>query len=263
MNKRVFFLALLVIVCFVPTAARQQRSDREIIRQARHASYSLKDQGLIELKCTVQPDWDSMYAALKPDEVTRNQVLPILKGTHFTVVLGPDGASNISHESDVPPPNEEVARRVRQSIDNMDQVLTGFFQTWSNVMFTPLLPQPNDDYRLEDLGGKYRVNIDQGATYVQMLLNHELAIEKVELNSPQLNVTVDMQWSSGSEGFVLASYQGNYKPGTAEGLQLSAKIEYEEVEGLKLPSIVYLSVTRSTVIVPLRLRFVDYEVKKR
>ena len=32
----------------------------------------------------------------------------MLKATHFTVLLGPDGASTISHESDIAPPSRKL-----------------------------------------------------------------------------------------------------------------------------------------------------------
>jgi hypothetical protein len=207
MSKRVLALAFLLIVCFIPCGARQQSSDQEIVRQARQSSYSLKSQGLIELKCAVQPDWDSMYAAVKADNVGTEQLLPIMKSTHFTVLLGPDGASTISHESDMAPPNQEVAGRVRQSVDGMEQVLTGFFQTWSSFMFNSPLPEPDDKYQLEKKGEEYDLSFGQGATQVAVVLNLDLIIEEVKLTSPQLEGTLHPEWSPSNNGLVLSGYQ--------------------------------------------------------
>lgn len=261
MIKRVLLSALLLVVCLVPSVARQQSSDQEIIREARQSSYSLKSQGLVELKCTVQPDWDSMYAAVKVDKVGTEQLLPIMNSTHFTVLLGPDGASTISHESHVAPPNEEVAGRVRQSVDGMEQVLTGFFQTWSSFMFNSPLPEPSDKYQLEKKGEEYDLSFGQGATQVAVVLNLDLVIEEVRLTSPQLEGTLHPQWSPSDNGLLLSGYEGNYKAAAGQPSQLSAKIAYEEVEGLSLPSTVDFTVSTAVGTIPIRLVFQDYEVK--
>ena len=205
-----------------------------------------------------------MYKALNANKVATEQVLPILKGTHFTVLLGPQGASAISHETDIAPPSEEIARRVRQSVDGIDQLLTGFFQTWSNFMFEPLLPEPDDEYRLQDLGENYRLSFAEKATTVTMTMSHELAIEEVKVTSPELEATLHPQWSPSSDGLLLAGYQASYKIGTGEPGQLSVKVEYGEVERLSLPSTVDATVPGGpTGSVTIRLVFLNYQVKKR
>jgi hypothetical protein len=264
-RERIFCAALLIVVGVLPPNAQSvgQRSDQEIVRQARQSYYSLKSQGLAELRCAVQPDWDSIYKAVKTDEVGAGQLLPILKGTHFTVVLGPDGASTISHESDTAPPNEEVARRVRQSIDGMEQLLTGFFQTWSGFMFNSILPDPDSKYHLEDLGGKYDLTFGDDATSFAIALNHDLAIEELKETSPQLDATLHPQWSPSSKGLVLTGNQAKYQAAKSDSGELTVKVEYQEVEGLSLPSIVVATIPFAADHVSIQLVFRDYQIKKR
>ncbi len=187
----------------------------------------------------------------------------MLKATHFTVLLGPDGASTISHESDIAPPSEEVAQRIRQSVDGMEQLLTGFFQTWSVFMFNSLLPEPDSKYHLEDLGEKYALSFSERANQVAVVLNHQLAIEEVKVTSPKFDSTLHPQWSASSNGRVLTGYQAYYKGATSEPVQLSVKVEYREVEGLSLPSTVDAAVPSPAGSVSIRLVFLDYQVKKR
>lgn len=262
MNKPTFCLALF-LACVIPANGLQQSADQEILRQARQSYYSLKSRGLVQLRCVVQPDWDSMYKTMNPDKVGTEQLLPILRSTHFTVLLGPDGASTVSHESDIAPPSEEVARRIRQSVDGMEQLLTGFFHTWSGFMFNSLLPEPDSKYHLEDLGEKYALSFGDSANQIAEVLSHQLAIEEVKVTSPEFDATLRPQWSASSNGLVLTGYEANYKGATSEALKVSVRVEYREVEGLSLPSTVNAEVPFAAGHVSIRLAFLDYQVKKR
>ncbi len=202
-----------------------------------------------------------MYSAVKPDKVGTEQLLPILKGTHFTVLLGPDGASTISHESDIAPPNEEVAGRVRQSVGGMEQLLTGFFQTWSSFMFSSPLPEPDSKYQLEKKGEEYDLSLSEGATQVAVVLDHDLAIKETKVTSPQLNGTLHPQWSASNNGLILSGYEASYNAATGGPSQLSVKIAYQQVEGLSLPSTVDAVVQVAGGSIPIRLVFHDYQVK--
>jgi len=271
-SKLIFCLALFIITCVVPSNALQQRSDQEIVRQARQSYYSLKSQGLTELRCIVQPDWDSMNKVLHADIVQTVQVLPILKGTHFTVLLGPDGASTILPEPDIAPPSEEIARRFRQSVGFMHGMLTRFLQTWSNFMFSPILPEPDSVYHLENLGKKYGLSFDKKGARVAVILNHELGIEEVK-GWPTLDVTLHPHWSPSSNGLILTGYKTSYKLAKNQpAAEESVKVKYEQVEGLSLPSIVDMELPisvnstgfpESMFIPPMRLVFLNYQVKKR
>lgn len=204
-----------------------------------------------------------MYKAINADKVGTEQLLPILKGTQFKVLLGPDGASSISHESDIAPPSEEVAQRVRQSVDGMEQMLTSFFHTWSEFMVNSLLPEPDSKFRLEDLGEKYSLSFEEKAAHVAMVLNQELVIEEVKVTSPEFDATLDPDWSPSNKGLLLAGYQASYKATAIEPIHLSVNIEYREVEGLNLPSTVVAAAPLTGGPIPIRLVFQDYQVKKR
>jgi hypothetical protein len=86
----------------------------KIIQQAQQAYYNLPAHGLKEFHCQVLLDWEKAYKNLGLDATARDQLLPIMKKVEFGVVVGPTGASSISHRSDVAPPNEETAQRMRQ-----------------------------------------------------------------------------------------------------------------------------------------------------
>lgn len=234
---------------------------KETLRQARASYYSLKDEGLTEFRCEVQLDWDSMYEGLKTDAVGRDQLLPILRKVHFQVVVGPDGASTVSHQSDLAPPTEDVADRVRRSIAGVEQILTGFLHTWSPLVFTSFFPNIDSEYQLADLGGKFVLNYKEGTASIITSMSHDFAIEELKVTTPELEGTVRPKLSRNKNGFVLVGYDAIYKAASSTPQQLAVKIENRSVEGFDLPGTVdaTLSLPNTTAI---HLTFTAYQVKR-
>jgi len=151
------WLAIVLSFLFTTVCPAFGIDKEEFIKQARKSYYNLPNAGLKEFRCEVTPDWDATFKALKTDQVGRDQVLPILRKTHFQLVVGPQGASTVSHQSEIAPPNEQVAERVREAISGMEQLLTGFLQTWSQFMINVPIPDGADGYQSENLGDRYRL----------------------------------------------------------------------------------------------------------
>jgi hypothetical protein len=262
MRKRRWRVTLLLL-CWsglsaaLPLAYGADR--KEIIRSARQSYYSLKGEGLTEFRCQVSLGWESTFKALKADEVGRDQVLPVLKKTHFELLAGQSGASTVSHQSEVAPPTEEVAERIRKVTGGIEQILTGFMHTWSMFMMEPPLPAVDSEYQLEDLGEKYRLTYKEGPANVVTSMTHDFAIEEMTVTAPELEGTVRPHFARNKNGFVLVGYEATYKAGSSGPQQLSVKVEYKKFEGLNLPS----TVTATVNPVEIVLTFTDYQVKKR
>jgi len=266
MNKWMLILVLGIVACANWCHAAPVRVDekdsREIVRRAWQSYYSLKKQGLLEFRCNALPDWDSMYKSLKTDTAGRLQLLPMLQKTRFRIVLGPDGASTISHESDVAPPDEKIAQRLRDTIGGTEQMLTGFYQTWSQFVFNTLLPDEDSEYTVVELGGKYRLSYKEGAADIVTTMDHDFRIEQIEVASPQFNAAFKTQWSNTPKGLLLVAYGAAIKTASAS-LSLTVKIEYQEIEGLELPSAIVATVPAGDGEVAIPVAFADYQIKKR
>jgi hypothetical protein len=266
MNTRILILALGMVTCAnwchaAPLRAGEE-DRREIVRRARQSYYSLKKQGLLEFRCSALPDWDLTYKSVNSDKIGMEQLLPILQKTRFKVVVGPDGASTISHESDIAPPDENVARRVRDSISGMEQVLTGFYRTWSQFVVNTLLPDENSEYTVDELDGKYLLSYKEGTAEVITTMDHDFRIEQLKVTSSQFDATFRTQWSNTEKRLLLAAYDAEIKTASASSV-LSVKIEYEETDGFELPSAIKAEVPMGEKKVPIRIAFADYETKRR
>jgi hypothetical protein len=254
------FGLILASVFAIPAHAA---NDQDTIDLARKAYYSLKKEGLVEFRCNVQPDWEAMLAGANADDATKTEVLPILKKTRFGVLVGPDGASSISHQSDAAPPNEEVAARIRSMTEGMDQILTGFFQTWSGFTINSIFPDTDTKFQLEDQGDKYRLTYGDGSSGVLISMSHDFAIEELKVTTAQFVATIQPQFVHEENGFLLTGYNASYKPASGDPLQLSVSIDNSDVEKLRLPRTVKATVPTPGGPLEIVLTFSDYQIKKR
>jgi hypothetical protein len=233
---------------------------KEIIRSARQSYYSLKAQGVTEFRCQVSLNWESIANALKADNpVGRAQILPVLKRTHFELLVGRDGASTASRRSDVAPPTEEVAQRIRKVTDSTEKMLTGFIHTWSGFMMNSPLPDADSEYQLEDLGERYRLTYKEGPGNVVTSMTHDFAIDETTLTLPGFEATFHPHFTGNKNGLVLVDYEATFKVASSDPGQMSVKIEYRGVEGLSLPSTVAVTVKPMEIL----LTFTHYQVKRR
>ncbi len=237
---------------------------KQIVRQAHQSYYNLANAGLSEFRCQVLPDWDATFKTLKADPFGRDQVLPILRKTHFELLVGPDGASTVSHQSELVPPNEDVAERVRKATGGTEKVLTGFLQTWSGFMVKPTpLPDTESDYQFEDLGDKYRIKMKEASTDAVILMGRDFQIEEMTVVTPEFSGTVRPKFVRIKNQFILASYEGTYRAGSGNPQELSVQIEYGDVGGFSLPSKVTATVRLPSGAVAVPLTFANCQVKKR
>jgi hypothetical protein len=259
---------LAMTMCFAllcPTSSIGLETDQKaIINQARRAYYNLANEGLQEFRCEVLPNWDSAFQALNADQVGKDQVLPILRKTHFQLVVGPHGASTVSHQSELAPPNEEVAERVRKAIAGMEQIITGFLQTWSqfNVNLVPL-PDANSDFQWEDAGELYRINFKEGSADASILLRRDFQIQELKVVTSQLSGIVQPKFSSFHNRFVLESYRAIFELASNPRQELSVHIEYDEREHLHLPSRVVATTKLPNAVAEFSFAFTNYHIKKK
>jgi TonB family protein len=259
---------VLTLVCGLSTLpSSAQAPDRnEIIRQARQHYYSLRGEGLMEFSCKVQVDSDAFYksSGIKLDALATNQLLPMLEKTYFEVLVGPSGAPIVRHQSPVPPPNEEVAKRYSQTTSGLEAVLTGAIGIWSMFMMRPPLPDAISDYQLENKGDKYRLTYNVGSSYFVTALTNDYVVDEVRVTEHELEATVRPTFAGPKDGLVLAGYEymqnSTVQPDKSQ--QFSVKIEYQEVQGLKLPSVMNIVEPLGAAKLEIHLMFNDCQAKK-
>jgi phage baseplate assembly protein gpV len=201
------------------------------------ASYSsLKTVGLAEFSFDPVPDWDSVYQSVQPDATAKDTLLPILKKVRFHVLVGPDGASTISHENNQAPPSEEVAERMRSSIDGTEKVVTGFLQTWSGFAINSIIPEADTDYEVTEFPDGYRLFAKDGAVELTINFDKTLLITNFHVVSSEFQGEVSPKFVASKAGLQLAAYDADYKaPGGGEQ-HLSVTIKNEDADGVSVPA---------------------------
>ena len=238
-------------------------TDREIITQARQSYYNLKIAGLSEFRCNVQPDWESILTAAQADEATQDEILPVMEEMHFEVSVGPDGASTVSRKFDMAPPNDEIAQRARSIADGIEQIVTGFYQTWSRFLINSPFPDPGGEFKLRDLDGKYQLFYKEGPSNISLTMGHDFTIDEMKVSSDKFEETIHPLFGHVGNALVLKGYQTVLNMASGTSVQVNVVIENGEYERIILPKTVVATVPTPESSIEFTLTFSNYKLKKR
>lgn len=82
----------LLLLAFPRVGAQQQPAREDVLAQARKSYYNLRSLGLLELQCSLEPNWEFMLAEQrKTNPAQIDEALKSLKQIHFDLSLGEDG----------------------------------------------------------------------------------------------------------------------------------------------------------------------------
>lgn len=235
----------------------------EIVKRARQSYYSLRAVGLDEFQSTVKPNWELVLKnEIQTNPAQAEAALKLLNSLHFTMVLDQQGKVSVKHHADVDPPNEQVRKGYDQIYSGIDQAVSGFFATWSLFMLNSPFPEAGSAFKLEDLGGQYRLSYREGDSDVVTLMSKDLMISEIKVTSPEFFSTVKPQISKTANGFVLTGYVGDYTPTSGPGVvHLNVQIENGPVNGLQLPLTLVADSTMDGAPTHMELAFSEYQVK--
>lgn len=256
-------LASVLCGSFTSSGLAQSTDKKEIIRRAANSYYSLRKAGLVEFRCQITPDWDTLFKSIKSDTATDDEILPYLKQTVFKVAVGPSGAPTISHESAAAPPTAQMAERIRAITASLDQLLGGFFQAWSALAIDPMLPDPEGTYSLENMGDHYQVSYKDGEASVMVEMSMDCVETEVGLTLGQISVKYQPQFERGKNGSFLSGLAASYMAPPKPPQPLNLQMEYRDVEGLSLPSRAVFTMPINGKFFDGRFQFSSYQIKKR
>src|SRR5438552_11318429 len=120
---------LTVLMTFAIIGAQVQAQDKKVVlKQANGLYYSLKDHGFNGFRCIVEPNWkklieDNSSADLGP--------LNLLESVFFSVTLDKDGTAKVEPGLRG---GGDIDKRIIQTVGGLQQVVSGFYQTWTNLI---------------------------------------------------------------------------------------------------------------------------------
>lgn len=233
----------LCLLCWASSAFAAPPDKKEVVRQARGSYYSLKSHGLVDFQCNIIPNWDALLQdAKKTDPDAANRAIATLKQLQFTVAMGTTGSAKVTHTT-VNPENSKMAEGLNQVYGGMEQMVTGFFDTWTPFMIGSPFPEVESDYALADQGDHWTLSYKEGPTTdVATTMGKNFAISELKVNTPQFSSSIRPQFTTGSQGFMLAGYHADYSgQSPAETTKLDIGIAYQSVNGFQLPQKLNLS----------------------
>jgi hypothetical protein len=229
--------AVMGLCLFSLTAATAGAADKKVVvQQARNSYYSLKNQGLVEFQCSMTPDWKALLQdTRKTDPGAADRATQILSQLQFTVSLGTAGSAKVTHTT-VTPTNNDMAAGLNQIYGGMEQMVSGFFDTWSPFMISSPFPEADDTYELADQGQQWALSYKQGTADVATTMDKNFAIRELKVTTPEFSSVIQPQFTSSAQGFLLAGYVADYVgKSPSETTHLQVGIAYQSVNGFQLP----------------------------
>jgi len=256
---RRLLLAILVFSLTVPVIAGQQGSspDRQaIIKKGAAAYYSLKNLGLTGFECVATPDWDKFLAEnLKNDppaetlvrkfKLVRGRVSISETGAPATTIFLTDGS--------------QVDESMTQMTDGLEQMLNGYLQSWWPFVFENPLAELDATTEIKEEGSGYRIHQKQGASEVSILITKDSVMTVLEVVLPGGSVVIYPKFVSTGKGLLLSNLESDIK---SQQQHVSITIDYQDVDGFKLPARAAYKVTSPTVNVSLDVTFSKYKISK-
>jgi hypothetical protein len=254
--------ALLAAIVVQPLAAVDRADKREIIRQARAAYYSLRRSGLDSFQVSIGVNWSVVLGG----KTSNAEQMRLLNSLHFGASFGADGKVLVTHRTDVAAPNATVQKGYDQIFEGIDQVVTGFMDTYQPFMVGSPFPAVDSDYVLEDFENGYRLTYKEGAsTQVITKMTKTLAIVESVVHAPDFDSIIRPSFTTTADGYVLAGYDADYKPTktTTGVVRLTGTLDHGMVEGLRLPRKLYFDSSVDGTPNSTEITFTDYTIKKK
>jgi len=260
------WLYLLVGCLVFPLASSAQAvaNKQSVLSQAHQAYYNLRSEGLVSFQCSITPNWETLLQDERRDNpAAADSAIKTLSQLRFTANLGEDGKVTLTH-NDLPGQSKEMMDALKQIYGGMEQMTSGFFDTWSLFMLNAPLPDVSGEYKLDAVGPEYRLTYREGTADVVTTMGRDFAISNLKVTTPQFDSAIQPGFARSPKGFLLSGYDATYQSGKPdEATVLKVAIGYQAVEGLQLLQKLDLSGTYGGSKFAVQLTFSDCTVTKK
>lgn len=263
-----FYVSILLCCCALSALSSSQSvaNKQSVLSQARQAYYNLRDEGLEQFECSIIPNWEALLAKERkenPEGV--DAAVQTLSKLHFNAALGANGKVKLTH-NELTGQSEQMMKALAQIYGGMEQMTSGFFDTWSLFMLDHPFPEVQSDYQLEAVGPAYRLSYKDGSASVVTDMGWDFSIKNLQItnSSPHFDSSIQPQFTRTPKGFLFSAYDASYKSNSADdATQLKVLIDYQVVEGLQLVKGLNLTGTYGGVPFAVELAFSDCKVTKK
>lgn len=242
--------ALLIVLSLTVTLYPRGQNNENVLKQARNAYYSLTKKGFKGFTATIEPNWEVILA-----ETATSANLKIFREVRFSIVVDANGAATVTHEAGPNASRPELHPTVDRIHNHVQSLVTGFFNTWRS--FAVGSPFPESENQIKLAGKQYLASYTTQSADVTVTMNTDFSIKELTLTTPARKQTVKPQFQKTADGFLLTDYKHIFEP-IGEGIKttLDFHIDYQDVDGMKLPQKVRINGIRGSEPVAAELVFV-------
>lgn len=243
-------MLVLVLVLIVPASRGQQSSTNPtVISRARTTHYSLARKGFKGYTATIEPNWEVILA-----QTATSESLKVFRAVRFSMVVDGSGAVTVSHEVGANAPNAELVNRIRYDVQRL---VTGFFNTWRIFVVSSPFPEPEQQIKLENSRKQHRASYTTQSGEVTIIMAADFSITEWNFSGPTVKRTIKPQFQKTADGLLLTDYKQLFEPiGNGIKTTLDFHIQYQDLNGMKVPQKVRLSGMHGSEPVEAELTFI-------
>ena len=131
------------------SGARALDNNQSTLTQARQSYYNLRSEGLASFQCSTTPNWELLLQEQrKQNPKAADAAIKVLQQLHFAVSLVADGSVKLTH-NELAGQSKEMNAALKQIYGGMEQMTSGFFDTWKLFMVNRPFPEVSSKYTLE------------------------------------------------------------------------------------------------------------------
>jgi hypothetical protein len=252
----VFFIIGSLVV--LPVAGHNSQDKQAILKKSADAYYSLKRQGITGFECIGTPNWDRYVeenyqqggplaqTIIKKMKVAQVKVSMSEAGAPTADVFLTDGSETEDMVSDVLSPAAGA--------------FSGFIQYWWPYAYDTPFEGIDSDADIKEEGSGYRIRQRQGSSDIVFVIDKDFVISEKDI---QLQggggIQSKPKFTQTPKGLLLTSLESDIK---STQQHISISIEYQDVEGIKLPAKVYYKATAPNQILAVEMTFGKYKLTK-
>jgi len=261
------WLSFLFCCCaLIPALAPAQDvpNKQAVLGQARDAYYNLRNQGLASFQCDVTPNWELLLQnERKQNPAGADTAIQTLSQIHFTTSLAADNTVKVTHNN-LPGQSEDMMKALSQIYGGMEQMASGFFDTWKLFMLSAPFPEVTSEYQLQSLPTQYQLSYKEGTTDVVTTMSRDFAISNMQINNSEFTSSIQPTFTRTAQGLRLNGYEASYQSAKAEETtHLRVSIDYQDVNGLSMLQKLSLSGSYGGAPFAIELGFSGCQVTKK
>jgi hypothetical protein len=231
---------------------------REVLQRAHDAYYTLQARGLKSFQVNIEPNWKQFIDDMKKTQAPSEQRMAVLSLIQCAVTVNGQGEATVTpYSSD----GKEIDHIVDDSVGGLKQMVQGFYQTWSAMVFTSVFPDVDDtSFTMQEQVDGYLFTGSGPSAGQEFVLSKDYTLMSMKVVSGGTQVAMTPKYTKIDKGLLLTGISSDINNGAQ---QIGIQIQYQLISGFQLPTHVWFRITApSQAPILIEIEFNKYQVNK-